>query len=147
MIANERQYRITRGQLDQLKAALSAFDRKEAVERTRSRVLAKAEYAALESQVAELAEEVGEYEALKSGAVDNLKAESLEELPTILIKARIARGLSQRDLAEKLGLKEQQVQRYEADRYASASLRRIAEVAKALDLAISENAELLAHVS
>jgi len=71
-----------------------------------------------------------------------LKAQSLSELPGILIKARIARGLSQRDLAETLGLKEQQIQRYESEEYATANLRRLAEVAEALRLNISEVAEL-----
>ena len=48
------------------------------------------------------------------------------------VEARVASGLSQRDLAERLGLKEQQIQRYEATEYASASLRRIREVVGAL---------------
>ncbi|MBM4258372.1 MAG: helix-turn-helix transcriptional regulator [Deltaproteobacteria bacterium] len=39
---------------------------------------------------------------------------SLEELPKTLIQARIAGGLSQEDLATTLGLKPQQIQRYEA---------------------------------
>ena len=33
-------------------------------------------------------------------------------LPIELIRARIAKGLTQKDLARKLGLKEQQIQRY-----------------------------------
>ena len=57
---------------------------------------------------------------------------AVDELPTVLIKARISQGLSQKDLAERIGLKEQQIQRYEATDYASASLSRIKEVANAL---------------
>ena len=41
-----------------------------------------------------------------------------------------------------LGLKEQQIQRYESEEYATANLRRLAEVAEALNLNISEVAEL-----
>jgi transcriptional regulator with XRE-family HTH domain len=55
-----------------------------------------------------------------------------------LIRARIARGLTQRDLAIKLGLKEQQIQRYEETDYASASLARINEVIRALDIEVKE---------
>ena len=47
----------------------------------------------------------------------------------LLIRAGIARGLSQKSLASRLGLKEQQIQRYEASEYASASLARIRSVA------------------
>jgi HTH-type transcriptional regulator/antitoxin HigA len=71
-----------------------------------------------------------------------LKAESLDELPNVLIRARIARGLSQRELADALGLKEQQIQRYEAEQYASAALRRLIDIANALNLSISEVAAL-----
>ena len=63
---------------------------------------------------------------------------TVAELPANLIKARIARGLSQKDLADRIGLKEQQIQRYEATDYASASLARIKEVVSALrDKAVS----------
>jgi HTH-type transcriptional regulator/antitoxin HigA len=56
----------------------------------------------------------------------------LEALPEMLTEERIRLGLTQKQLADKLGLKEQQIQRYESSRYQSASLRRLQEVAKAL---------------
>ena len=42
--------------------------------------------------------------------------------------------MTQRELGLALGLKEQQVQRYEASRYASASLSRVTAVGRALGL-------------
>jgi len=57
------------------------------------------------------------------------------------VRARIARGLSQTDLATQLNIKPQQVQRYEATNYMSASLARLIEVAAALDVKISESFE------
>jgi HTH-type transcriptional regulator/antitoxin HigA len=144
MITNERQYRITSAQLEKLKAAVSNFDIKAAMERTKSKILAKAELDALRSECENLTLQLQEYETLKSGSVEILKESTLEELPKILIKARIAKGWSQRQLADALGLKEQQIQRYEAEEYASANLPRLAEVAKALGLNISEIAELKA---
>ena len=74
-----------------------------------------------------------EYEALTSNSSNQpmvLTLHSLGELPTALIKARIATKLSQKALAERLGLKEQQIQRYEATEYASANLSRIIEVSE-----------------
>jgi HTH-type transcriptional regulator/antitoxin HigA len=141
MISNERQYQISLAQLSRFKQALLDFDVEEAEVRTGSRVIAKAEYNALESQLMDLREQVMEYEELKSGAVSVLTAQSLEEFPEILIKARIVNGLSQRALAELLNMKEQQIQRYEAENYASASLRRIREVAEALGIVVSEIAK------
>jgi len=141
MITNERQYRITKAQIEKFKAAIGDFDIKAATERTKSKILAKAELAALHSEYEILSLQLHEYETLKSGTIEILKASTLEELPSILIRARIAKGLSQRQLAEAIGLKEQQIQRYEAEEYASANLRRLADVANALSLNISEVAE------
>ena len=141
MITNERQYRITKAQIEKFKAAIGAFDTKAATEQTKSKILAKAELAALQSEFEILTMQLHEYEALKSGTVEVLKASTLEDLPSILIRARIAKRLSQRQLAEALGLKEQQIQRYEAEEYASANLQRLTEVANALSLNISEVAE------
>ena len=73
-----------------------------------------------------------EYEALKAGHFDLRALNTVAELPTVLIKVRLAQGLRQKDLAERLGLKEQQIQQYKAIDYATASLTRIKEVANAL---------------
>ena len=80
---------------------------------------------------------MSEYESLKAGEfqLDSLKV--VADLPSILIKAWIAQGLSQKGLAERIGLKEQQIQRYEATDYASANLARIKEVASAFGVEIS----------
>jgi HTH-type transcriptional regulator/antitoxin HigA len=142
MITNERQYRITKRQLSSLRRALADFDPKEVAERAGSDVLAAAELNALRSEEASLSSQLREYELLRSGEITQLKASSLGELPSILIRARIAQGLSQRELAELVGVKEQQIQRYESDEYASASLRRLLEIAEALKLSITEVAEL-----
>jgi len=144
MITNERQYRITSAQLEKLRAAVDAFSIKAPNTRPKTSVLVKAELAALHSEYENLSRQIQEYETLKSGAVEILKASTLAELPRILIRARIAKGFSQRQLAEAIGLKEQQIQRYEAEEYSSACLRRLADVATALGLNITEVAELRA---
>jgi len=144
MITNERQHRITSSQTEKLKMVIDAFDIKAAIDRTKSKILAKAEIEALRSEYENLSMQLCEYETLKSGTVEILKASNLEELPSILIRARIVKGLSQRQLADAIGLKEQQIQRYEAEEYASANLRRLADVSNALGLNISEVAEFKA---
>ena len=99
MITNERQYRITKAQLDRFNSALESFDVKLVSQQIKSKVLAIAELEALQSEHEKLMSEIHEYEALRSGAIEVLKASNLEELPTILIKARIVKSLSQRQLA------------------------------------------------
>ena len=139
MIKNERQYLITKAQAKKFKEAIVAFDNRATGTHP---LLAKAQREALESQLAELKLQIDEFEKLRSGKIKRLKKSSFENLPIELIRARIAKGLTQKDLAGKLGVKEQQIQRYEETDYASASLSRINEVIKALDIKIKEEITL-----
>ncbi|MET3858666.1 helix-turn-helix transcriptional regulator [Rhizobium sp. OAE497] len=134
MITNERQYRITRSQADRFKKALTEFSlqKREGVHPR----LVQAEREALESQISDLELELANFDSLKSQDLAMISLDSFDGLAEGLIKARIASGLSQRDLADRLGLKEQQIQRYEADRYGSASLQRVQEIAQAIGVRI-----------
>ncbi len=101
-------------------------------------MLAKAQEDALRSQLADLQAELGEYESLRAGHFDVDELRAVATLPRVLIKARIAKGMSQRELAERVGMVEQQIQRYEATDYASASLTRIKEIVRALGVDIED---------
>ena len=141
MITNEKQQRSTRMLIDKFKAARTVLN--DVADPTMPAILLQAQRDALESQIIELEEEVALYDRLRSGKVTHFEAQGLSELPDILIQARIARGMSQKDLGACLGLKEQQVQRYEAERYRSASLDRLIEISDALGVQISKRAELI----
>ena len=93
----------------------------------------------MESQLADLEAELREYEELKSADHPVININSLDELADGLIKARIAGGLSQKALAARMGLKAQQIQRYETERYNSASYQRLCEVAQALGMQVVIN--------
>jgi transcriptional regulator with XRE-family HTH domain len=137
MIQNERQYRITKAQVEE-------FDRKlRSLTATgppgvHPRIL-QAQREAVQSQAEELREELAAYDGLRSGGSRVLELTSLDELPIAMVQARIAAGLTQRELADRLGVKEQQIQRYEATRYAGASLDRIREVVAALGVKVRED--------
>jgi ribosome-binding protein aMBF1 (putative translation factor) len=132
MIKNERQYRITHAQAERFAQALQSARERSGV----SPLLRKIEQDALRSQLDELREELQEYERLRSGRRRTIAVDSFEDLPRALVQARIAAGLSQKDLAHRLRLKEQQVQRYEASDYASASMSRIRQVMQALGVTL-----------
>jgi transcriptional regulator with XRE-family HTH domain/Zn-dependent peptidase ImmA (M78 family) len=136
MISNERQYRITKAAAEKFKQLVDELDTRAPAPKGMHPRLVNAQREAAQSQLDELLEEIAEYERLKTGNVPVIQLDSLDELPDGLIKARIASGLSQKDLAERLNLKEQQIQRYEADRYASASLQRIVEIAHAIGISV-----------
>ena len=140
MIKNERQYRITKAQADRFSQTLDSLGPRSGETEGIHPLIAKAQEDALRSQLADLEAELCEYESLKAGKFPMDELSVVAELPIVLIKARIAQGLSQKDLAERLGLQEQQIQRYEATDYASASLSRIKEVVSALGAATNKPA-------
>jgi transcriptional regulator with XRE-family HTH domain len=136
MIKNERQYRITKTQAENFRQSLSEV-RGKAVGNDAGALRWKLQENALKSQLTDLEADLREYENLQAQQHGTLELRSLEELPTALIKARIASGLTQKQLADKLGLKEQQVQRYEATGYYGANLSRLQEVLDALGVKLS----------
>jgi ribosome-binding protein aMBF1 (putative translation factor) len=140
MIKNERQYRITKAQAER-------FARTIAEEESRPNPaihpkLRRAELDGLRSQLDDLKRELREYETLRSGRRRVIALESIEDLPRTLIQARIAAGLSHEELAARLGLKPQQIQRYEATNYQSASLERINEIMRTLGVRLRHRAAL-----
>ncbi len=141
MIKNERQFKVTRAQLDRFREALADLEAQPESDPIRRQL----ELDTARSQIVELQHELDEYTGLRDGTVAVGTPASLDELPRYLIRQRIAARLTQRDLGERLGLKEQQIQRYEADDWAAASLRRLIEVADAVGLRFDgHDPELLA---
>ena len=138
MIKNERQYKITRAQAVRFSNALEGLRQRLYAENGLHPIIAKAQTDAISSQLAELERELREYESLKAGKFQWDSLSMVADLPAMLIKARIAQGLSQKALAERIGLKEQQIQRYEATDYATANLSRIKEVVNAFRLGIND---------
>lgn len=135
MIGNDREYRVTNAAIKRFEDALAQLEERSA---ERHPLLQQALRESIEGELHTLREQVAEYDVLRSGQIAVLEADSLAELPTALIRARIATGLTQKALAARLGLKEQQIQRYEATRYAGASLSRVQAVADALGVRIHE---------
>jgi HTH-type transcriptional regulator/antitoxin HigA len=97
---------------------------------------------ALRMQIEDLVREIYEYEDLKEGRMLSFGAGELDSLGELITKARIARGLTQAELGEILGMTQQQVQRYERDGWQKISLWRLAEATDALGLNLSIRARL-----
>jgi len=138
VITNERQYRITKAQLKRFEDDLAAHDARTPGADVDPR-LHQAMRDALASEADELRAQLERYEQLRGGAITGRQLDSLRELPTALIEARIAAKLTQRALADRLGVAEQQVQRWEATAYAGVGLDRLQDVADALGSRIREN--------
>jgi len=80
----------------------------------------------------QLREEVDAYERLKRGEFEEL--DNLRGLGHLLITSRIAQGLTQRELARRLGVHETQVSRDERNEYFGITLERAAKILDALSV-------------
>jgi ribosome-binding protein aMBF1 (putative translation factor) len=142
VIKNEKQYRITRAQVRRFEDALAELAAQDRPSNISAR-LWEAQRQAARSQMEELQEQVEAYERLHAGKTKEVVLEAVEDLPRALIRARIAAGITQEGLARRLGVKPQQVQRYEATEYESASFARILKVVQALGLRMPKAARLV----
>ena len=133
MIKNQKQVSITKKRLAELVASLKELETREKNKTTVKYLMGRD---SLNSLIADLQKELNEYEEVCNGNLHILKDKYLNDIPEILISARLARKFSQKDLGELLGLKEQQIQRYEATDYETASWPRIVEIAFALNIKI-----------
>jgi len=77
------------------------------------------------------------YEDAKNGDFELLKDRAGNDPGALLAVARITKGWSQKELARRLGQREQAIQRYEAERYRSISLGGLLRVARALGVRFS----------
>ena len=142
MIKNERQHRITKAQAERFRATLNELAATPRPNNLHPK-LWEAQKAGLKSQLQDLEAELQEYETLKTGGPKILELDSLEGLPKVLIQARIVAGLTQEDLAARLGVKPQQIQRYEASDYQTASFARLREIARLLGLDVRDRVEMV----
>jgi HTH-type transcriptional regulator / antitoxin HipB len=137
MIQNEHQYKVTQTKLRELEQYLIDLDLNSD---NLSERLLQAEKKGIQVLIDRLYAEIVEYDNLKQQRTP-IQICSLDELAIGLIKARISTGMTQKELAAKIGVQEQQIQRYEENQYASASLTRLTEIARALEIIFANPVE------
>jgi HTH-type transcriptional regulator / antitoxin HipB len=132
MIQNEHQYKVTKGEIEKLQQVIDKLS--EQAENLQPQQLATMQNS-FQNQIDRMQAELREYDELKAGNVEIMLG-AIEDLPKVLIQKRISLGMTQRELAAKLGIKEQMVQRYESTAYESISYQRLTEVWNALNASI-----------
>jgi HTH-type transcriptional regulator/antitoxin HigA len=142
MINNDKQYKSAKTQIELFQESLDNLSLASNEYKDIHPQLIQLNKTAIETQLKELINEVHEYEELKVGNIIITEIKSLEEFPLALIKARIANNLTQSELAANLGLKMQQIQKYEAERYSSASLKTLIRIASGLNISISGDVQI-----
>ena len=125
MIKNKKQYDTTKACMNDFEKTLAKLQERPGGEQSE---FLKLERDSLQSVVDDLLNQLNEYENLKKGIVPVLDYSCIHGLSNTLIQSRIAHGMTQKDLAEQIGVHEQQIQRYEQTDYISASYERLLEV-------------------
>jgi transcriptional regulator with XRE-family HTH domain len=95
-----------------------------------------ADQQAYSALLAEIEEQIQEYEDIRARRTQRFMFDNVDQLGDVAIKARLARGVTQRELAERLDVSEQVIQRYEAKGYDRSSIDTVAEVFDALGYAV-----------
>jgi HTH-type transcriptional regulator/antitoxin HigA len=146
VILNEREARHGRATLAEIDRVLSSEEFFEPIIAGLPIDVVDGYRRALAQQRTDLREVLSAYEKAKEGDHFELKQLAGSDPGLFLIVARIARRYSQKELARRLGLKEQQIQRYEAERYRSISLSNYLRIAHVLgarwEMKLSEDGAL-----
>ena len=87
-----------------------------------------------QSLLAELEREVQEYQDLKAGKFDLPQNITFIELLRNLTKIRIAKGISQQDLANMIGVSRQKINLYEEHDYQNVKIEKINDILKVLNI-------------
>ena len=131
MIKNQKQAAVAKERLAELNQSLTDLYLKQ-------EQLSLAEFKlgvnSLSYSIENIKKDINEYEFLTNGDSVCFEIEELSDINKVLISARIAKKMSHKQLGDVLGIQEQQIQRYEASDYESATWTRIQEVAFALGL-------------
>lgn len=135
MIKNEKQYKITLKLLAEWEAN-QALLLSHSVEKT-PEWLYKEQLHAAKHEIKQLRAQVEEYDAIKSGKRKLPDLHVVQELPALLIHWRIRKHLTQKQLAERVGMHENQIQKYEmkiTDALLSKPLRALLKFLKMKEL-------------
>lgn len=124
-----------------IQLAQAKQNRKELLERLHQMegsedLMGRMQRASYQCRIADIEKEIAEYESLSEQKVLYFNKETL---PKMIVSLRIASGYTQKALAEKLGLPEQQIQRYELQEYSKVKFERIVQIVRVLSEAVGIN--------
>lgn len=134
MIKTKKEYDYSREQLKTQKSALTALEtnlKSQDLDDDKVRLATSS----LRGVVSDIEAELHEYDSIRSGRLP--ATVELSEIGRLLIALRLSRGVTQRDLAAKLGVHESQVSRDEREEYRTASADRIARVLDAFHATVT----------
>jgi HTH-type transcriptional regulator/antitoxin HigA len=130
MIKSDAQRNRTLVQIEGFRQALASTAQDKAGKRS------EAIRGSYEGVIRQLEDELREYDELKSGRLTLPHVERLDQIAPFIAKMRIAKGVSQSELARRLGVSKQVISRYEEHDYQSVAIGRLQEIMDAIGIKI-----------
>jgi HTH-type transcriptional regulator/antitoxin HigA len=126
MIKSDAQRDRTLAQIEGFRRALAKIEEEKPGKRSAS---IRGSY---EGMIRQLEDELQEYERLRSGELTLPQIERLDQVAPYVAKIRIAKGVSQTELARRLGVSKQVISRYEDSDYQTVAIARLQEILDAI---------------
>jgi HTH-type transcriptional regulator/antitoxin HigA len=128
MIKSDAQRDRTQAQIEGFRKALAQAEQQMSGKRS------AAVRASYESMIRQLEDEVREYDQLKSGEFTLPPVGRLDQIAPSIVKMRIAKGISQTELARRLGVSKQVISRYEESDYQTVAVATLQQILDALGI-------------
>jgi HTH-type transcriptional regulator / antitoxin HigA len=128
MIKNDAQRERTVAQIEGFRRALAKVAEEKPAKRS---AVLRVSY---EGMIRQLDDELREYDEIKSGELKLPRVEKLDEIAPFITKIRIAKGVTQTELARRLGVGKQVISRYEESDYQTVSIARLQEILDAIGI-------------
>ena len=90
-----------------------------------------------EGMIRQLEDELREYDELKAGKLKLPRMEKLDEMAASIAKIRMAKGITQLEVARRSGISEQTISRYEQSDYQTVGIARLQKILDAIGIKTS----------
>ena len=128
MIKSDAQRERTVTQIEGFRQALADVEEETPGKRS------KAVRVSYESMIRQLEGELQAYDELKSGEFLLPIVERLDQIAPFVARIRIAKGISQTELARRLGVSKQVISRYEENEYQTVAIAKLQEILDAIGI-------------
>ena len=128
MIKSDAQRDRTLAQIEGFRRALAKAEQEKSGKRSAS---IRGSY---EGMIRQLEDDLHEYDQVKSGELTLPHVERLDQIAPFIAKVRIAKGVSQTELARRLGVSKQVISRYEESDYQTVAIARLQEILDAIGI-------------
>ncbi len=150
VILNDLEYQVTKERIEGFERALALLNAPDNDLKKTNPIMWQLNVDGVQSLLDDFTSQMQEYEALINRDESEpivFEIDSLSQLPRVLIQARIAAKISQKELAERLGIEESLLQRYEDREYESATMMQLIEISEVLGISIQPKTTIMVIAS